>query len=84
MVKARTSIINNYLEAAGGENVMFGGADQSIPDLIPSDIGIRGNYFFKPLTWKKDDPSYGGKHWTVKNLFETKNARRVVIDGNLF
>lgn len=76
-------IINNYLEASG-ENVMFGGADPSIPDLIPSDIEIRGNYFFKPLTWKKDDPSYQGKHWTVKNLFETKNARRVVVDGNLF
>ena len=26
----------------------------------------------------------GGKHWTVKNLFELKNARRVVIDRNIF
>jgi hypothetical protein len=76
-------IINNYLEAAG-ENVLFGGADPAIPNLIPSDIEIRGNYFFKPLSWKVGDPSYGGKHWTVKNLFETKNARRLVVDGNLF
>ena len=76
-------ILNNYLEAAA-ENVMFGGADPAIPDLIPSDIEIRGNYFFKPLSWKKDDPSFAGKHWTVKNLFETKNARRLVVDGNLF
>jgi hypothetical protein len=76
-------IINNYLEASG-ENVMFGGADPAIPDLIPSNIEIRRNYFFKPLAWKKDDPSYQGKHWTVKNLFETKNARHVVVDGNLF
>ena len=76
-------IINNLLEASG-ENVMFGGADPAIPDLIPSDIEIRGNYFFKPLTWKKDDPKYAGKHWTVKNLFETKNARRVTVDGNFF
>jgi hypothetical protein len=30
-------IINNYLEGAG-ENVMFGGADPRIPDLVPSDI----------------------------------------------
>src|SRR6185503_719188 len=76
-------IINNYLEAAG-ENVMFGGADPSIPDLIPSNLKIRGNYFFKPLTWKTDDPSYAGKHWTIKNLFETKNAQEVKVEGNLF
>jgi hypothetical protein len=71
-------IVNNYLEGAG-ENVMFGGADPRIPNLIPSDIEIRENYFFKPLSWKPD-----GKHWTVKNLFELKNARRVIIDRNVF
>ncbi len=76
-------IINNYLEGAG-ENIMFGGADPKIPNLVPSDIEIRGNYVFKPLSWKQDDPSYAGKHWTVKNLFELKNARRVVIDHNIF
>src|SRR4051812_13838400 len=31
------SIANNYLEAAG-ENVMFGGGDPAIPNLVPSDI----------------------------------------------
>jgi hypothetical protein len=76
-------IMNNHLEASG-ENIMFGGADPAIPQLIPSDIEIRGNYFVKPLSWKKGHPSYAGKHWTVKNLFETKNARRVLVDGNLF
>ena len=76
-------IINNYLEGAG-ENVMFGGADPAIPNLVPSDIEIRDNHFFKPMSWKVDDPSYAGKHWTVKNLFELKNARRVVIDRNIF
>ncbi|HKP80569.1 MAG TPA: Calx-beta domain-containing protein [Pyrinomonadaceae bacterium] len=76
-------IANNYLEAAG-ENVMFGGADPSIVGLIPSDITIRQNHFFKPLSWKVGHPSYAGRHWTVKNLLETKNARRVLIDGNLF
>ena len=76
-------IINNYLEAAG-ENVMFGGADPWIAGLIPSDITIRQNHFFKPLTWKVGDPSYAGINWSVKNLLETKNARRVLIDGNLF
>jgi hypothetical protein len=76
-------IINNYLEGAG-ENIMFGGADPKIPNLVPSDIEIRGNYVFKPLSWKQGDPSYAGQHWTVKNLFELKNARRVVIDHNVF
>lgn len=76
-------IINNYLEAAG-ENVMFGGADPGIKDLVPSDIEIRGNHMFKPLSWKVGHPSYAGTHWTVKNLLELKNAKNVVIDGNVF
>jgi hypothetical protein len=68
-------IANNYLEGAG-ENVMFGGADPAIPGLVPSDIEIRGNTFSKPLSWRGV--------WTVKNLFELKNARRVRVEGNLF
>ncbi|HEV2830284.1 MAG TPA: right-handed parallel beta-helix repeat-containing protein [Pyrinomonadaceae bacterium] len=76
-------IVNNYLEAAG-ENIMFGGADISIPGLVPSDIEIRRNHLYKPLSWRVGDPSYAGTHWSVKNLFELKNAQRVVADGNLF
>ena len=75
-------IINNYLEGAG-ENIMFGGADPSIPNLLPSNIEIRGNHLFKPLSWKMKDPSYGGIHWGVKNLLEIKMGRNVVIDGNI-
>ena len=69
-------IVNNYLEAAG-ENVMFGGADPSIANLVPSDIEIRGNHFFKPTSWR-------GVWAAVKNLFELKNARRVLVEGNVF
>ena len=76
-------IVNNYLEAAG-ENLMFGGADPSVPNLIPSDIEIRRNHFFKPLSWKVGDPSYAGIHWTIKNLLELKLGRNVTIDGNVF
>src|SRR5207253_145357 len=76
-------IVNNYLEASG-ENVMFGGDGPSILDRVPADIEVRGNYFFKPLTWKVGDPSYAGVAWTVKNLFELKNAQRVLLDGNIF
>ena len=76
-------ILNNYLEGAG-ENVMFGGADSRIPELVPSDIEIRKNLFTKPLRWKIGDASYAGIPWQIKNLFELKNARRVLIDGNIF
>jgi cellulose synthase/poly-beta-1,6-N-acetylglucosamine synthase-like glycosyltransferase len=76
-------IVNNYLEGAG-ENVMFGGADPSIVDLVPSDIEIRHNHFAKPLAWKAGEPGYQGTAWSVKNLFELKNARRVLVDGNTF
>jgi hypothetical protein len=70
------AIINNYLEAAG-ENVMFGGADAEVRNLVPSDIEIRGNLFSKPLSWRDSE-------WAVKNLFELKNARRVLVDRNVF
>ncbi len=75
-------IVNNYLEASG-ENIMFGGADPKAKQLLPSDIEIRKNYLFKPLSWKADDPSFLGRQWTVKNLLELKNAQRVLVDGNL-
>src|SRR5262249_10931008 len=63
---------------------MSGGADPQIPSLIPSDIEISHNHFFKPLSWQQSSASYAGYHWTVKNLFELKNARRVLVHGNLF
>jgi hypothetical protein len=69
-------IENNYLEASG-ENVMFGGADPSIPGLVPSDITMRNNHVTKPTDWRRE-------RWTVKNLLELKNARRVLIEDNLF
>ncbi|MBI2468903.1 MAG: hypothetical protein HYV62_14010 [Candidatus Rokubacteria bacterium] len=76
-------LVNNYLEGAG-ENVMFGGGDPSVPNLVPSDIEIRRNLFRKPLAWKVGEAGFGGTAWTVKNLFELKNARRVLVEGNLF
>ncbi|MEO5905164.1 MAG: hypothetical protein ABIQ11_00445, partial [Saprospiraceae bacterium] len=69
-------IVNNYLEGAG-ENVIFGGADPSIPNAIPSDIEIRCNHFFKPLSWMEEE-------WDIKNLLEFKNAQRVLVEGNHF
>jgi hypothetical protein len=72
------TIQNNYIEASG-ENVLFGGADPSIPNLVPSDITFRQNLCSRPLSWRAGSP-----HWVVKNIFELKNARRVTVDGNIF
>lgn len=76
-------IANNYLEGAG-ENVMFGGADPVIKGLVPADIEIQGNHFAKPVSWRPTDPSFEGTRWLVKNLFELKNARRVLVSENFF
>ena len=70
------TISNNYLEGAA-ENVMFGGSDPAIPNLVPSDITITNNHIAKPVAWRSEPK------WTVKNLLELKNARRVRISGNL-
>lgn len=68
-------LVNNYLEGAG-EVVLIGGADPAVPNLVPSDIEIRRNFLRKPKEWL-------GRA-TIKGTFELKNARRVVIEGNLF
>ena len=67
-------IENNYLEAAG-ENLMFGGTDPNIPNLVPTGITIRRNLISKPLAWVS-------QKWTVKNLVEFKNAQDVLVEGN--
>jgi hypothetical protein len=76
-------IRNNYLEGAG-ENLLFGGFDPVIEDLVPADIEILHNHFSKPLDWRKDSAEYAGTPWSVKNLLQLKNSRRVLIEGNLF
>ena len=67
-------IVNNYIEG-GGQNIMFGGADPAVPNLVPSDIEIRRNFLYKPQEW------FGRA--TIKAVIELKNARNVVIDGNV-
>jgi hypothetical protein len=64
-----------YLEAAG-ENIMFGGADPVIPNLVPADIVVEDSVLTKQMAWR-------GRVWTVKNVFELKCARQVVVRRNL-
>jgi hypothetical protein len=68
-------IENNYLEAAG-ENFLLGGADPAIPDLVPTGVIFRSNHLSKPVEWQR-------QRWQVKNLFELKNARQVLVEHNL-
>lgn len=76
-------IVNNFLEAAG-ENIIFGGGRGT---ATPADIEIRRNHMFKPLAWMKGQPGFvggaDGSPFIVKNLFEIKNAQRVLLEGNI-
>jgi hypothetical protein len=68
-------IENNYLEAAG-ENILLGGADPAIDGLVTEDVVVRRNHMTKRPEWRQQG-------WLVKNIFELKNARRVLVEGNL-
>ena len=76
-------IQNNFLEASG-EAVLFGGGAAT---KTPTDITIRGNHFFKPMSWMKGNvPFVGGPDghaFIVKNHLEFKNAVRVLAEANL-
>jgi len=67
-------IQNNYLEAAG-ENILFGGSDPNIPNLVASNVQLLQNYITKQTAWRT-------AAWTVKNLVEFKNAENVLVEGN--
>ena len=68
-------IVNNRLEG-GHENIAFGGADPSVPGLIPSDIEIRRNHVIKPASWRGV--------WPAKNMTEFKAGQRILLEGNVF
>ena len=72
------TILGGYFEGSG-ENMMVGGALPGIldPAGIPSDITVRNAHFKKPLEWK-------AKPGSVKNLFELKAGRRVLVEDCLF
>ena len=77
-------ITNNFLEAST-EGILFGGGGAT---TTPTDIEIRHNHFFKPMTWLPGQPNFvggsGGHAFMVKNHLELKNAQRVLIEGNIF
>lgn len=44
-------IENNYLEASG-ENLLLGGADPAIANLVSENVVVRHNYMSRPLSWR--------------------------------
>jgi len=70
---------NNFMEASG-ESILFGGGAAAI---ITSDVEIRLNHMFKPLTWNPLDPKFFGTKFTVKNNFELKEGQRILLEGNI-
>ncbi len=76
-------LVNNHLEAAG-ENVMFGGAGGANNPYIPSDIEMRNNYLYKPLSWLAVGVTIPpNAKWVEKNSLEFKSAQRVLVDSNV-
>ena len=76
-------IVDNFLEASA-ENVLFGGGPAT---STPADIEIRRNHFFKPLIWMVGQPGFvggtNGNSFVIKNLFELKNAQRILFEANI-
>jgi hypothetical protein len=73
-------IVNNFLEASG-VSILWGGGSSS---TNITDVELRRNHVFKPLTWWSKDPSYFGTAFAVKNLFESKSGVRELVEGNIF
>lgn len=70
--------INNNFIAAASQSVLFGGSDPQIANLIPSDMEVNHNHFYKPLAWLTE------AGYTIKNHYEHKNGRQGELIGNVF
>ena len=81
---------STIVRSISGNNITF---DEivSAPDnggtakwaVTPSYMEFRRNYLKKPTAWRAGQPDHDGSNWQVKNLFEVKTARYMVIDGNI-
>lgn len=76
-------IENNFLHASG-ENIMIGGSDPMIQNLITSDIVVRGNHFYKDPKFASNDYVSIQNGYGKKNHFELKFGKRVLVQDNLF
>jgi hypothetical protein len=51
--------------------------------VVPSYVEFRGNYLYKPLKWWPKHPTWNGITYQIKNFWEAKFGRYVVVDGNV-
>ena len=76
-------ITNNWLEGASSSVFCGGGGTPSIPGIVScNDFEIRVNHFTYPLAWV--GANWGTHNAIRKNIFENKEGRRMLIDGNEF
>lgn len=73
-------ITNNFI-AASTENILFGGGGGWNNPYVPSDIEIRNNYLYKPLSWVT--ASVTNRTMVVKDAFECKSCQRLIFDSNI-
>ncbi len=74
-------IENNYLEGAA-ENVLFGGADPRIPNLVTANITFRRNYLSKPLALARPYRGHsGGRHRDACARWRIASSRDVLLQG---
>jgi hypothetical protein len=67
-------LIQNCYCESGHEVIFWGGADPAIQAMCPADVTLRGCHVTRPAAWKGV--------WQEKNLLETKNIVRYLIEGN--
>ncbi len=85
MILPGSSVIkveNNRIESAGSQ-IGIGPGGASAVNTEPTDVTIRRNYLFKPLSWRPGDASYAGIPWNVTNPLESKGVDRLLIEGNV-
>jgi len=75
-------IDNNYLSAST-EDILLGGAGGLSNPYVASDVEVRFNQFYKPLSWAQPGVSLPpNPTMVVKDNFEIKSGQRVLLDKN--
>ena len=78
-------IVNTKIEATGIELFLGGDSPHLGTELgKPTDIEVRRNHFTRRMTWAKSAGTWDGVAGRgIKNIFESKNSRRVLFEGNI-
>ncbi|MDQ3130908.1 MAG: carbohydrate-binding protein [Acidobacteriota bacterium] len=77
-------VYNNTFFEAASESIIYGGSDNRIDGMVPTNIEFRRCFFTKRTEWRTNIRNSVGDSINEKNLFETKNARRLYVEGSIF